>query len=71
MKLGIKDTEQHLLLKYRGSLHKYIHDEMKFLNISSLHTAYWYAINIEHNFKQKKWDFGFANQKQGKGTPKP
>ena len=27
-KLGIKDTEQHLVLKYRGCLHKYIQEEI-------------------------------------------
>ena len=44
---------------------------MEFLNISSLGTAYRYADKIEEKFKQKKRDFGFANQKQGKGAPKP
>ena len=43
---------------------------MEFLDISSLGTAYWYAAKIE-KFKQKKRDFGSANQKQGKGAPKP
>ena len=44
---------------------------MEFLDISSLGTAYRHAAKIEHKFKQKKRDFGFANQKQGKGAPKP
>eukprot|EP00253_Pinus_taeda_P036455 PITA_36455 len=33
-KLGIKDTERHLVLKYHGCLHKYIKDKMEFLDIS-------------------------------------
>jgi hypothetical protein len=33
--------------------------------------TYWYAAKIEQKFKQKKRDFGFANQKQAKGAPKP
>jgi len=50
-KLGIKDTEQHLILKYRGCLHKYIKKETKFLNISSLGTAYRYAVKVKQKFK--------------------
>ena len=70
-KLGIKDSEKHLLLKYHSCLHRYIQEEMEFLNISSLGVAYRYAAKIEQKFKQKKRDFGSANQKHGKGTPKP
>eukprot|EP00253_Pinus_taeda_P012393 PITA_12393 len=44
---------------------------MEFLDISSLGTAYQYTVKIEHKFKQKKRDFGYANPKQGKGAPKP
>ena len=44
---------------------------MEFLDISSLGTAYRYAAKIEQKFKQKKRDFGSANQKQGKGAAKP
>jgi hypothetical protein len=44
---------------------------MEFLDISSLGMAYRYAAKIEQKFKQKKRDFGSANQKQGKGAPKP
>jgi len=69
-KLGIKDLKQHLVLKYHGFLHRYIQDEIEFLNISSLGMAYRYVVNIEQKFKQKKQDFGYANLKQGKGTPK-
>jgi hypothetical protein len=46
-KLGIKDLEQHLVLKYHGALHRYIHNEMDFLDISSLGIAYRYAIEIK------------------------
>ena len=63
MTLGIKDTEENLVLKYHGCLHKYIQDEMEFLDISSLGTAYRYAIKIEHKFKQKMWDVGSMNPK--------
>jgi hypothetical protein len=44
---------------------------MEFLDISSLGVAYRYAANIEHKFKKKERDFGYVNQKQGKGTNKP
>ena len=44
---------------------------MDFVDISSLGMAYRYAAKIEQKFKQKKRDFGSANQKQGKGAPKP
>ena len=50
-KLGIKDFEQHLVLKYRDCQHKYIQDKMEFLEISSLGMTYWYAIKIEKKFK--------------------
>jgi hypothetical protein len=30
-KLGIKDSERHLVLKYHGALHRYIQTEMEFL----------------------------------------
>ena len=39
-KLGIKYLEQHLVLNYRGALHRYIQTRMKFLDISSLGVAY-------------------------------
>ena len=69
-KLGIKDSEKHLVLKYRSCLHRYIQEEMEFLDISSLGIAYQYAAKIEQKFKQKKRNFGSANQKQGKGASK-
>jgi hypothetical protein len=46
-KLGIKESERHLVLKHRGALHRYIQTEMDFLNISSLGVAYRYAVKIE------------------------
>jgi len=63
MKLSIKDFEKHLVLKYRDYLHRYIQDEMEFLDISSLGTAYRYTVKIEQKFKQKKRDFGSMNPK--------
>jgi len=62
-----------LVLKYRGCLHRYIQDEIKFLDISSLGTTYRYAVKIEKKFKQKKQDIGSANvknkgQSQGRVT---
>jgi hypothetical protein len=61
-KLGIKDSEGHLVLKYRLTLHRYIQNEMDFLDISSLGVAYRYAVKIEQKFKHhNKRDFGFAN----------
>jgi hypothetical protein len=46
-KLGIKDSEIHLVLKYHNCLHRYIQEEMDFLDISSLGAAYRYATKIE------------------------
>ena len=46
-KLGIKDYEQHLVLRYRNVLHRYIQTEMDFLDISSLGAVYRYAVKIE------------------------
>jgi hypothetical protein len=60
-KLGIKYSEKHLVLKYHSCLHRYIQEEMEFLDISSLGVAYRYAAKIEQKFKQKKQEFGFAN----------
>ena len=45
--LSIRDFERHLVLKYRGYLHKYIQTEMEFLDILSLGAAYPYAVKIE------------------------
>ena len=68
-KLGIKDSEGHLVLKYRGYLHKHIQEEVEFLNITSLGMAYRYGAKIEQKFNQKKREFGSANLKPGKGAP--
>jgi hypothetical protein len=50
-KLGIKNSEKHLVLKYHSFLHRYIQEEMEFLDISSLSVAYQYATKIEQKFK--------------------
>jgi hypothetical protein len=52
-KLGIKDSERHLVLKYRGALHRYIQTEMDFLDISSLGAAYRYVVKIEQKFRHQ------------------
>jgi len=57
-KLGIKDSERHLVLKYRGALHRYIQTEVEFMDISSMGVAYQYAIKIEQKLKQKTRQFG-------------
>jgi hypothetical protein len=70
-KLGIKDSERHLVIKYRGALHRYIHTKMEFLDISSLGTAYRYAVKIEQKLRQTR-QFGLGlplQQKPGKGSP--
>jgi hypothetical protein len=55
--MGIKDSERHLVSKYRSGLHRYIQTNMDFLDISSLGFAYRYAVKIEHKFKQhSKWE---------------
>jgi hypothetical protein len=46
-KLRIKYFERHLVVKYRGGLHRYILAKMEFLDISSMGAAYQYAIKIE------------------------
>jgi hypothetical protein len=66
-KLGIKDSERHLVLKYCGALYRYIQTEMDLLNISSLEDAYRYVVKIKHKFRhQNKWEFGSANPRQPK-----
>jgi hypothetical protein len=39
-KLGIKDSEWYLVLKYHNALHRYIQTYIDFLDISSLGDAY-------------------------------
>jgi hypothetical protein len=46
-KLGIKDSEHHLMLKYCVYLHRYIQTEMEFMDIASLGTTYRYVVKIE------------------------
>ena len=70
-KLGIKDSEKHLVLKYCSFLHRYIQEEVEFLDISSLGTTYQYVAKIEQKLKHKNQDFGLVNQKELKGAPKP
>jgi hypothetical protein len=53
-KLGIKDSEHQLVLKYHGCLHRYIQTEMDFLDIASLGTTYRYVVKIEKKFKQNR-----------------
>jgi hypothetical protein len=72
-KLGIKDSERHLVLKYHSALHRYIQTEMEFLCISSLGATYRYVIKIENILKQKMLQFEPRNptqQKLGRGGPK-
>jgi hypothetical protein len=72
-KMGIKDFEQHLVLKYCGALHRYIQTKMDFLNISSLGVAYRYVVKIEQKFRhQNKWEFEYEKlqqPKRGKDDP--
>jgi hypothetical protein len=73
-KMGIKDSERHLVLNYHGALYRYIHTKKEFLDISSLGTAYRYVVKIEQKLKQKTQKFGPRNpsqQKMGKGGPNP
>ena len=53
-KLGIKDSERNLVLRYSKFLHRYIQEEMEFLEITSLGRTYHYATKIEKKFKKKK-----------------
>jgi hypothetical protein len=56
-----------------GALHRYIQTEMEFLDISSLGTAYRYAIKIEQKLKQKMaiWAWEPLTTKSRKGWPQP
>jgi hypothetical protein len=45
--------------------HKYMQNEMDFLDISSLSVAYQYVVKIEQKFKhQNKREFGSTNPQQ-------
>jgi hypothetical protein len=66
-KMGIKDFERHLVLKYHEALHIYIQTKMDFLYISSLGATYRYVVKIEQKFRhQNKREFGYANPQQPK-----
>ena len=45
--VGYQRFKKHLVLKYHSCLHRYIQEEMEFLDISLLSTAYRYAAKIE------------------------
>jgi hypothetical protein len=51
--MGIKYSERHLVLKYRGALHRYIKTEMNFLDISSLGATCRYVVKIDQKFKHQ------------------
>jgi hypothetical protein len=73
-KLGIKDSEIHMVLKYHGTLLRYVHTEMEFLDVSSLGVTYRYVVKIEKKLKQKMRQFGLGNSSQknpGKGGTNP
>jgi hypothetical protein len=56
-KMGIKDSEQRLVLKYRSGLHMYIQIDMDLFDIYSPGVAYRYAVKIEKKFNQQsKWE---------------
>jgi hypothetical protein len=46
-KLGIKDFERHMVLKYHNGMHRYIQTKIEFLDISSLGATYRYVVKIE------------------------
>jgi hypothetical protein len=58
-KLGIKDSERHLVFKYHSGLHRYIQTEMDFLDISSLGVGYQYAVKLNKNSSNRvSWSSG-------------
>jgi hypothetical protein len=66
-KMGIKDSEWNLALKYCGALHRYIQTEINFLDISSPGASYRYVVKIENKFKNhNKREFGSTNPQQPK-----
>jgi hypothetical protein len=67
-KLGIKDSERNMVLKYRGALHRYIQKKMEFMDMSSLGESYRYVVKIEQKLKQKKRQFGPRNPSQLLGS---
>jgi hypothetical protein len=64
-KMGIKESEKHMVLKYHGGLHRYIQTKMEFLDILSLGAVYQYSLKIDQKFKQRnKREFGYMNASQ-------
>jgi hypothetical protein len=61
-KLGIKDSERHLVLRYYDCLQRHIQTKMDFLDITSLGTTYIYVVKITFAFLKaiphvnKWWD---------------
>ena len=57
-KLGIKDLEKHLVLKYHGCLHRYIQEEMEFLDNPHLvwHTGMLPILSKNSNRKNETLD---------------
>jgi hypothetical protein len=73
-KLGIQDSERHLVLKYHSGLHRYIQTKMDFLDISSLGELLIDMLSkLSRNLSSEiSREFGSANpqqQKHGKGGP--
>ena len=65
--MGIKVSERHLVLKYRGALHRYIQMKIDFLDISSFSASYRYTVKIEKKFKHhNKWEFGSTKPQKPK-----
>jgi hypothetical protein len=63
-----------MVLKYHGALHRYIHTEMEFLDISSLGTAYRYARQNRAEAQTKDmaiWAWEPLTTKYRKGKPQP
>jgi hypothetical protein len=59
-KLSIKYFERHLVLKYHGGMHRYIQDQMDFLDISFLGATYRYFVKIEQNLKKRHDNLGLG-----------
>jgi hypothetical protein len=71
-KLGIKDSERHLVLKYHIALHRYIQIEMEFLDISSLGMAYQYASKSSRSSNKRRDNLGLGtphNKIQERAVP--
>jgi hypothetical protein len=64
-KLGIKDSERHMVLKYHDSLHRYIQTEMEFMDISSQNRAEAQTKDVAI------WAWEPLTTKTRKGQPQP